>query len=121
MPTCGRYDLVVVPFPFLERPRAKMRPALALTDGTFALAHGQAVLAMITSARHSSWTSDVQLADWREAGLTAPSRLRWKLFTLPLTAIAGRLGTLSARDRAAVLASLGRLLRLTPANPAEPA
>lgn len=112
MLTCRRFDLVVVPFPFLERPAAKLRPALVLTASDFSTATGNAIMAMVTSARHSAWAGDLPLADWRGAGLTHPSTVRWKLFTLPVTLIRARLGALLDADRRGVQRQLGLLFGL---------
>ena len=44
-----RWDVVVVPFPFSDRPGHKRRPALVLTNLSFNRA-GHTVLCMITSS-----------------------------------------------------------------------
>ena len=49
---CDRWQVVAVPFPFSERPGAKRRPALVLSNGSFNRA-GHTVLAMITTAGHA--------------------------------------------------------------------
>jgi hypothetical protein len=43
---------------------------------------GHSVLAMITSAMHSSWSLEVPVGDLAAPGLPAPSVVRMKLFTL---------------------------------------
>jgi mRNA interferase MazF len=121
MPTCDRFEVAVVPFPFVDAPVTKRRPALALTAAAFVRAHGHGVFAMITTAKRSAWPSDVPLTAWREAGLTAPSVLRWKLFTLPEAAVFDRLGRLAASDEEAVAQGLARLLGLAPPAAAAPA
>ncbi len=50
-PTPAQWDVVIVPFPFSNQPGAKRRPALVLSASSFNR-HGQAVLAMITTAGH---------------------------------------------------------------------
>jgi mRNA interferase MazF len=70
------FAVVVVPFPFTDRPAAKRRPALVVSASEFNDAHGQVILAMITTARRSDWPSDVPLRDWRKAGLTTQCRVR---------------------------------------------
>ena len=98
-------DVVVVPFPFSDRRAAKRRPALVVSSARFNESHGQAILAMITSAA-GEWPSDVALRGWREAGLNVPCKVRLKLFTLDHTLIVRRLGALSKRDGAAVGSAL---------------
>ena len=112
MPICDRFEVAVVPFPFVDAPAAKRRPALALATAASMRANGHGVFAMITSARHSAWPSDIPLEGWREAGLTGPSVLRWKLFTLPEAAVLERRGRLTAGDEAAATRGLALLLGL---------
>jgi mRNA interferase MazF len=121
MPTCDRFEVAVVPFPFVDTPAVKRRPALALTAAAFARTHGHGVFAMITTAKRSAWPSDIPLAAWREAGLTAPSVLRWKLFTLPEAAVVDRLGRLAAGDEKEVARGLALLLGLAPPAAVAPA
>jgi mRNA interferase MazF len=109
MPAFDRLDIVVVPFPFVDAPVMKRRPALALVSAAFVASHGQGIFAMITSARHSRWPSDVPFTDQVSAGLTAPSMVRWKVFTLPESVVERRLGRLGAADAEAVTAALRRV------------
>lgn len=95
-------DVVVVPFPFTGRATVKRRPALVLSNARFHDAHGHLVLAMITSARHSQWPSDIPISDLGGVGLRAPSVVRFKVFTLTAEAVQAHVGTLSARDRDAI-------------------
>ncbi len=100
------YDVVVVPFPFSERAAAKRRPALVISSTSFNANHDHLVLAMITTAARSSWASDVSIGDLAAAGLTHPSVVRLKLFTLEVSLVLRRLGRLAAADTRAVAASL---------------
>ena len=107
--TFDALDVVVVPFPFTDRSAAKRRPALIVSSARFNQAHGQAILAMITSAA-GDWPSDVALRDWREAELKVPCKVRFKLFTLDHALIVRRIGALSKQDGAAVRDALSRFL-----------
>lgn len=89
------FSVVDVPFPFLDLIGQKRRPTLVLSDPSFQFSNGAVVLAMITSAERSSWSGDIPLRDWRMAGLKKPSILRWKIFTLEVSLIAGFRSTLS--------------------------
>lgn len=100
--TFDPYDVVVVPFPFTDRPAAKRRPALVVSDKGFNGPHAQLILAMITSSQSSDWPSDVRLERWQAAGLTTACRVRMKLFTLDKTLVVSRLGVLAAEDRRCV-------------------
>ncbi|MDF1537013.1 MAG: type II toxin-antitoxin system PemK/MazF family toxin [bacterium] len=108
--TYERFDVVVVPFPFAERKKQKRRPALVLSDSRgFNNSAGHLILAMITSARHSSWPLDVPILDLSDAGLSSPSVVRMKLFTLPVDLVLRRCGSLSENDRATTEQTLNRL------------
>jgi mRNA interferase MazF len=86
-----------VPFPFVESGQTKHRPALVLSSVAFNANHGMAVMAMITSAKHRRWPTDVAIADLAAAGLPDASVVRFKLFTLDLRLTAGVLGRLGAK------------------------
>lgn len=53
---------------------------------------------------------DVPIRAWRAAGLSAPSILRWKIFTLPETLIERIAGRLVEPDRETVAEALVDLL-----------
>jgi mRNA interferase MazF len=99
-----------VPFPFVDSAQAKFRPALVLSGDGFNKSHGHAVMAMITSARHSRWPSDVPVTDLKAAGLPSPSVVRFKIFTLDLRLAGDPLGKLAAKDWRAVQAVLDSIL-----------
>lgn len=106
-----QWDVVVVPFPFADRPVRRRRPALVVSrPDAFGNVVGHSVLAMITSAGHRRWPLDVPLADLATAGLPAASLVRMKLFTLDDRLVERRAGALAPADAAAVRAALGRLL-----------
>jgi mRNA interferase MazF len=75
---------------------------------------GHLLLAMITSARQSSWPLDWPIEDLLAAGLPQPCVVRLKLFTLDERVVLGRLGALVAADRTAVAAQLAKLLAPAP-------
>jgi mRNA interferase MazF len=112
--TFERFAVVRVPFPFTDREAGKNRPALVLSDPeAFNAAAGHSVMAMITSAANPPWPLDCPIADLGAAGLPAPSKVRFKLFTLDHRSVRGRLGRLSADDEARVRQGLARLLGLS--------
>ena len=107
--TCEPWDVVVVPFPFTDRPESKRRPALVISGELFNRG-GHTVLAMITSARHHSWPADSRITDLPAAGLREPSTVRLKVFTLDNRLLLHRLGHLSAADRKLVTQNLREAL-----------
>ena len=71
-------DVLLVDFPFVQSGQGKMRPAVVVAD----TGDNDAVLARVTTQDYRG-PFDVQLAEWKGAGLLAPSVLRLhKLATL---------------------------------------
>ncbi len=109
--TYDAFDVVRVPFPFTDKDAIKRRPALVLSrDTIFNSSAGHSVMAMITSSDHVSWPLDCPIEDLASAGLPAPSKVRFKLFTLDHRLVLNRLGQLSEKDRSAVRDALNQLL-----------
>jgi mRNA interferase MazF len=105
-----QWQVVVVPFPFTDRPVRRRRPALVVSRSE-ALGNriGHSVLAMITSAGHSRWPLDVPVSDLGRAGLPSPSVVRMKLFTLDDRLVERAVGRLCKGDTESVVTALGRL------------
>lgn len=103
-------SVVRIPFPFVDSRQSKHRPALVLSHESFQTAHHALILAMITSAHHGAWATDIPIADGKTAGLTAPSIVRFKIFTLDERLIAGALGRLGRKDWMAVQTGLRAVL-----------
>jgi len=97
--TFDPYAVVRVPFPFTDRNATKNRPALVLSnENAFNTPAGHSVMAMITSDANPPWPLDCRLDDLAAAGLPAPSKVRFKLFTLDHRLVKGQLGKLSPAD-----------------------
>lgn len=109
---CERGDIVVVPFPFTDIAVAKRRPALALSTRQFNAQSAHTVLAMITSAAHSLWPTDIPIVADAATGLSHPSLLRWKLFTLSNDLIARKAGRLDDATLATATAALASLFAI---------
>ncbi len=103
----------MVPFPFTERPGAKRRPAVVLSNREFNR-HGHTVLAMITTRAHRPWPGDLEIAGLEASGLEVPCIIRLKLFTLDNRLVLRHLGRLSAADREAAGSEFPLSLPLTP-------
>jgi mRNA interferase MazF len=91
-------ELIVVPFPFVDSPVTKPRPALVLSSRDFNQANGHTVLAMITRATHTRWPSDHVIEDLVPTGLRDPSVIRFKVFTLDNRILQRRIGRLAKPD-----------------------
>ena len=102
--------VVRVPFPFVDSGATKHRPALILSAEEYNSTHGHSVMAMITSAKHSRWPSDVTISDLGSTGLSSPSIVRFKLFTLDNRLVASAVGKVNGEDWKGVLKALGGVL-----------
>lgn len=100
---CDHWDVVAVPFPFMERPAVKRRPALVISTKAFNAANDHSVMTMITAALLDRWPSDYALAKPRESGLNLACYVRWKVFTLPNSLIVRKIGGLADEDREALM------------------
>jgi mRNA interferase MazF len=110
--TFKAFTVVRVPFPFTDRAAGKNRPALVLSDDkVFNGPAGHSVMAMITSEANAPWPLDCPITDLAAAGLPAPSKVRFKLFTLDHRLVRGELGRLAAVDEAAVRAAFAKVFR----------
>ena len=108
--TFDRFAVVRVAFPFTDTNATKNRPALVLSDPVgFNTPAGHSVMAMITSQTNPSWPLDCSLSDLAAAGLSAPSKVRYKLFTLDHRLVRGQLGKLSDSDEKTVRQGLAKL------------
>ncbi len=96
---CDHWDIVTVPFPFIDLPISKKRPALVISSKTFNSENRHSIFAMITTAKSSDWQSDHLLAAPEASGLVKNCYVRWKTFTLPNELIIGLLGRLSSQDK----------------------
>lgn len=109
--TFERFTVVRVPFPFADRLATKHRPAVVLSDGrAFNTPAGHSVMAMITSLSNPGWPLDCPISDLSAAGLPAPSKVRFKLFTLDHRLVTNELGTLAPADQREVAAKMRALL-----------
>jgi mRNA interferase MazF len=71
---------------------------------------GHSVMAMSTSADNPPWPLDRVLVDLVAAGLPAPSKVRFKLFTLDHRLVRGELGQLAPADAEGVSTAIDQLL-----------
>ena len=100
---CDHWQLVSVPFPFMEKPAVKRRPALVISNRTFNRSNSHTIMAMITAAALEPWPSDYPLLRPGQAGLVIDCYVRWKVFTLPNEMIVRLIGDLADEDREALL------------------
>ena len=95
----NQWDVVIVPFPFVNSLKSKPRPIVILSAHEFNNDTEHYIGAMITSSQHSNWHGDMAIRELECAGLTSPSKVRMKVFTLDHRVIKRKIGTLSDSDQ----------------------
>jgi mRNA interferase MazF len=104
MPLFDLWDVIAVPFPYVERPIHQRRPALVVAAGLGG-SHNLPWVLMITAAANPRWPEDVEI-DHEAAGLPIASVVRTaKIATIEARA-ANRLGMISGQNAARVAAIL---------------
>lgn len=100
-------DIVWVPFPFVEAPRLRDRPALVVSVQAPAPRIHLLWVLMITSAANKGWQGDVSLeARFAECGLNVPCVIRTAKVTTVEAGRARKCGALPDELRAEVRARL---------------
>jgi mRNA interferase MazF len=110
MPTFRPFDVVAVPFPYVEREARKRRPTVVVSRPDVADRHGLAWVLMITSADNPAWPGDVGIDDLAAAGLPKPSVIRPAKIATVETARCDLLGRLSGKTARAVAAAVARAI-----------
>ncbi len=109
--TYKRWDVVVVPYPFIDVGEVKHRPALIVSGEGLHATHHIYWIAMITTARAGRQPEDIPVSDRAQAGLPEDCVIRVKRLTaLNEIQISRRIGAITAKDRRAVGGLLKRYL-----------
>jgi mRNA interferase MazF len=104
-------DIVWVPFPFVEAPRSRDRPALVVSVQSPADKIQLLWVLMITSAANKGWQGDVSLEDrYAKCGLAVPCVVRTAKIATADANRATKSGTLPADLWTEVRAKLERCL-----------
>ena len=106
------FDIVKVPFPFTDMQATKHRPALIISSKAHITNHHHCVLMMITSAKQSAWIDDTDIINLKTTGLTSPSKIRIKIFSLDIRLITDVLGSLDSETIKLVQKNIAKYLEL---------
>jgi len=103
MPSTTAYsfgDVVLVPFPFTDQSAAKRRPAVVISANSYNRERPDVIIMAVTSQmRATGAVTDIQIKEWKEAGLLKPSVVKPIITTIEQSLVLRRLGRLQARDQ----------------------
>ena len=105
-----QWDVVVAPFPFVERARQKPRPVIVLSSTSYQQASGLLIVVMIKTASEGRWSTDHERVDLGSTGLKHRCVVRWKMATSPASVIGRRIGALADIDRRSIRVQVSALL-----------
>ena len=98
-------EIVLLLFPFADATGAKRRPALIILD-----TGDEDIIVFRVTSQVAQTAFDVELVEWRQAGLQLPSVVRvHKVATLEKRLVERRLGTLTPGDWAQVCVTIRQL------------
>ena len=104
-------DLVLVPFPFTDQSATKRRPAVIVSSPAYHRARPDLLIMAVTSQQPSNLSvGEVQVQDWRGAGLLKPSVIKPVLTTIDPALVLKKLGRLTSTDQAALRQALTTIL-----------
>lgn len=107
MPRFEPWQIVAVPFPYVERPIQQRRPTLVVAAG-LGTSRDLLWVLMITAAANRRWPDDVEIDDHVAAGLPIPSVVRTAKIATISAGAADRLGILPEDSATAVKSILER-------------
>lgn len=105
-----KYDVVVIPFPFIDSDLSKLRPALVLSSEEFNQETKMVTCIMITSSTHEEWASDVDILNLQKAGLKKKCKARFKVFSIQGHLIRRNIGRLDKKDQERVRVEFHKIL-----------
>jgi mRNA interferase MazF len=110
MPTFDPFDVVAVPFPYVERNARQRRPAVVIAEPDIQMRYALAWVLMVTSTANARWPDDVVIHDLAAAGLRSGSMVRPVKIATVETARCDRLGRLDHATTRSVAAVLRRIV-----------
>jgi mRNA interferase MazF len=104
-------DVVLVPFPFTDQTGTKKRPAVVVSSPAYQAQRRDLVIMAITSQiRPRPAFGEFLVAEWKTAGLIAPSAVKPVLTTIDKRLVLRRLGQLQPQDTRSLRTSLAQIL-----------
>jgi mRNA interferase MazF len=100
MTDISKYDIVVVKFPFASSLKYKARPALIISSEIYNRnKHNTVLILAISSQVDQKLDFELEIDNWKTAGLLKPSILKSAIATIEKDFILTKLGHLSNADK----------------------
>lgn len=104
-------DIVLVPFPFTDQSATKRRPAVVVSSTTYHESRPDLIIMAITSqARPAGVIGEVQVKEWKSAGLIKPSVIKPVIATIEASLVIRRLGQLRKEEQETLRKAIGKLV-----------
>jgi len=104
-------DLVLVPFPFSDQSAVKRRPAVVISSDAYHRARPDLLIMAVTSQQSLRLlVGEVEVQDWKSAGLLKPSIIKPVITTLDPALVLKKLGKLTATDQSVLRQALSKIL-----------
>lgn len=104
-------DIVLVPFPFTDQTGIKKRPAVIVSCAAYHAARRDVLIMAVTSqARPAGAIGEVQVRDWKSAGLIKPSGIKPVITTIEASLVIRRLGQLKKDEQEALRKAIGQIV-----------
>jgi len=114
MPTTTGYefgDIVLVPFPFTDQSTTKQRPAVIISSAAYQRERADLIILAVTSqVRSGNTVGEVQVKDWKQAGLLKASVMKPVIATIERRLVRKRLGKLSTEDQRSLRSAIEQII-----------
>ena len=104
-------DVILVPFPFTDQTGLKKRPAVVVSSAEYHAHRADVLIMAVTSQiRPQSGFGESMVAEWRQAGLLAPSLIKPVITTIDKRLVLKKLGRLQSADLRTLRANLDAIV-----------
>jgi len=104
-------DIVLVPFPFTDQSATKRRPAVVVSSRRYHAERPDLIIMAVTSQpRPAGGFGEVQVKDWKSAGLIKPSVVKPVITTIEASLVIRRLGQLKKDEQQALRKAIGSIV-----------
>ncbi len=103
-------DVVLVPFPFTDQSAAKRRPAVVVSSSALHAQGRDLIIMAVTTQLRPDSTLEVDIVQWQQAGLLAPSVVKPVMASIERILVVKRLGKLTSGDAEKLRQAIGRIV-----------